>query len=119
MAKKKTKRKVGRPKRKFPPEQMASIEEMAYNNCHTLTIANTLGIAESTLRDNFRELLTQKRAEGKAELRKNQRELAVKNPAMAIFLGKNELGQSDKQQLQHSADKSLAQLISEACKGSQ
>ena len=40
-----------------------------------------------------------------------QREQAPKSPAMAIFLGKNELGQKDKQEIEHSLDKPTATLL--------
>ena len=40
--------------------------------------------------------------EGKASLRRIQMQLATKNAAMAIFLGKNLLGQSDKHEMEHS-----------------
>ena len=39
---------------------------------------------------------------GQMSLRRKQFKLADKNAAMAIFLGKNVLGQSDKQELQHT-----------------
>ena len=39
---------------------------------------------------------------GQMSLRRKQFKLADKNAAMAIFLGKNYLGQSDKQELQHT-----------------
>jgi hypothetical protein len=43
--------------------------------------------------------LTQKRAERNYALRKSQTDKALneKNPTMLIFLGKNELGQTDRQ----------------------
>ena len=42
------------------------------------------------------------RQQGKVSLRRIQYNLAPKSAAMAIFLGKNELGQSDRQDIQHS-----------------
>lgn len=44
----------------------------------------------------------QSRMQGKVSLRRIQYSLAPKSAAMAIFLGKNELGQSDRQDIQHS-----------------
>jgi hypothetical protein len=72
---------------------------MAFRNCNTLTISNALNIPEATLRRRFGEVLTKKRAEGKVALRKLQWEHAKSSPAMAIFLGKNILGQTDRQTL--------------------
>ncbi len=44
----------------------------------------------------FAEVFAQKREGGKASLRATQFKLAQKSPAMAIFLGKNWLGQTDR-----------------------
>lgn len=44
---------------------------------------------------SFAVVFSQKRAGGKISLRRAQFELAKKNAAMAIFLGKNYLGQKD------------------------
>lgn len=49
-----------------------------------------------TYNRRFAEVFAQKRQGGKASLRATQFKLAQKSPAMAIFLGKNWLGQSDK-----------------------
>ena len=49
-----------------------------------------------------RTLFKNSRMEGKVSLRRIQYSLAPKSAAMAIFLGKNELGQSDRQDIQHS-----------------
>jgi len=43
----------------------------------------------------FAEALERGRARGKLNLRRIQHKMAESNPAMAIFLGKNLLGQSD------------------------
>lgn len=44
----------------------------------------------------FSVIFSQKRSKGKISLRRTQFQLAEKSPAMAIFLGKQYLGQSDK-----------------------
>ena len=94
--KKKAKKKVGKPKRQFTPEQISKIEECAFHGCQTGTIATLTGIPDSTLRDNFRDLLAKKRAERKLNLRKAQdKQCQVGNSAILIFLGKNELEQTD------------------------
>lgn len=75
--------------------------------CTGEEIASVLNISYDTLarcckRDKgqtFAEFYPTKRGGGKASLRKKQWLLADSNPAMAIFLGKNYLEQSDK--LQH------------------
>lgn len=91
------KKKVGRPKTKFTQEQVAKIEECAFHGCQTKTIETLTGIPENTLRRNFGELLAKKRAERKLELRKAQDKRAnAGDTGMLCFLGKNELGQTDK-----------------------
>jgi hypothetical protein len=44
---------------------------------------------------NFSEVFREKRGRGKISLRRTQWELAKKNASMAIFLGKQYLGQTD------------------------
>lgn len=44
---------------------------------------------------NFSEVFNEKRGRGKISLRRTQWELAKKNASMAIFLGKQYLGQND------------------------
>jgi hypothetical protein len=74
----------------------------------TREAAAVLGISEQALFDWFkrepvaREVWDAAKDEGKASLRRIQMQLATKNAAMAIFLGKNLLGQSDKHEMEHS-----------------
>lgn len=49
-----------------------------------------------TFNANFAEIFKKYSANGKTSLRRYQFELAKKNAAMAIFLGKNYLGQTDR-----------------------
>jgi hypothetical protein len=85
---------------------------MAFDNCHAETIAKVIGCDVHTLKGHFSSVLTKKRAEGKAALRHAQRELAKTNAGMAIFLGKNELGQSDRQD--HQVKVTFAQIAKQA-----
>ena len=103
---------MARPKKKFTDEMMREIEQMATDNCHVDTIAMALGIAKQTLVRRFGTFITQKRAKGRTDLRRTQRKLANSNPAMAIFLGKNELNQSDKQEIGLNASEDLKSFIS-------
>jgi len=88
---------MARPKRVFTDEEVQQMEEYALDGCQNNTIATIMDIANSTLIRRFGKLLTKKRCERKQRLRLIQTNLALSNPAMAIFLGKNELGQVDKQ----------------------
>ena len=94
---------MARPRRVFTDEEEAKILQMALDNCHMDTIALALDIPLETLRRHYGGYISQKRAEGRTELRRMQREQAPKSPAMAIFLGKNELGQVDKQIIETEA----------------
>lgn len=52
--------------------------------------------------DEVREALEAGKGHGLLSVRRSQFRLAEKNAAMAIFLGKNYLGQSDRQEHQHT-----------------
>lgn len=88
------KRKVGRPKFQIDYE---TVEKLAHIQCTKTEIANFLGCSVDTLdRDNnFAEHYKKGLDGGKMSLRRIQFKLAEKNSAMAIFLGKNILGQKD------------------------
>ena len=92
---------AGRPKRVFTDEEKQQIDQMALDNCHFETIAMALEIPVNTLKRHYGRYIRRKRAFGRTELRRNQCELSKSNPAMAIFLGKNELDQTDKQVIEH------------------
>ena len=88
------KRKVGRPKFQIDYE---AVEKLAHIQCTKTEIANFLGCSVDTLdRDNnFAEHYKKGLDGGKMSLRRMQFKLAEKNSAMAIFLGKQYLGQKD------------------------
>lgn len=90
---------AGRPKAKFTEQQIRDIEQMAFNQCQTNTIAKVIGCDNHTLEKHFSQVLTKKRAEGRKELRRTQMEQSAKNPTMSIWLGKQYLEQKDKQDL--------------------
>ena len=91
---------MGRPEKVSEDE----VAELAFQGCQTATIARLLGVDESTIRKRFPELLKKKRAERKQALRNRQWQLLMSDDApsartMAIWLGKNELGQADKSEV--------------------
>ncbi len=88
---------MARPKRVFSDEEIEQIDTMSLNNCHMDTIALALDIPLTTLVRRFGREIKQKRAIGRTTLRDNQVKMSKTQPAMAIFLGKNELGQVDRQ----------------------
>ena len=89
-------------------------------NCSVDTIER---FCKRTYKMRFAEVFNQKRSIGKISLRRMQWKLAEKSAPMAIFLGKNYLGQTDerKQQVELTAqereqtklDGILAQIISD------
>ena len=78
-------------------------EKLCELQCTKVEIAGWFKICEDTLDARIKEhygetfsvVFAKKRIRGKISLRRIQYQLAEKNPAMAIFLGKNYLGQSD------------------------
>ena len=89
--------KAGRPKRVFSDEQVHEIERMARLNCNTNTIAVVLDIPFKTLERHFAKKLRTCRAEHKRNLRESQEKLSKTSADMAKFLGKNVIGQVEKQ----------------------
>lgn len=63
------------------------------------------------LKCGFAEAFKKFSVMGKISLRRNQFELSKKSAAMAIFLGKNMLGQTDRQEIVHGNAGQLADLI--------
>lgn len=63
---------------------------------------------------HFSEIYKEKRGIGKISLRRYQWRLAEKSPAMAIFLGKNYLGQTDRVEVNNEdALKRLDEVLSQ------
>lgn len=58
----------------------------------------------------FSEVFAEKRQKGFVSLRRTQFKLAERSAAMAIFLGKNYLGQVDKDKWQRQYDEKLLEL---------
>ena len=90
---------MARPKRVFTDEEQAIIANYALDGGKNNTIASALSIPVNTLTNRFSGLLKEYRAYRKLKLARNQTRQSVTSPQMAIFLGKNELGQVDKQEI--------------------
>src|SRR4051794_14556975 len=93
------KRKPGRPAKEI---DWQVVEKLASIQCTDEEIAAVLGVHSDTIKrrkkiPEYAEILAAGRAKGRASLRRIQWKLAEGgNAAMAIFLGKNLLGQRDK-----------------------
>ena len=93
--------KMGRPKIQIDKEQFEKLcgiqcteeEIAAWFRCSVDTIENW---CRDTYDTTFSEIFKRHSAAGKISLRRTQFKLAEKNTAMAIFLGKQYLGQTDK-----------------------
>lgn len=99
-------------------------ESLCGLQCDINEIASCLECDNKTLENwckreygkNFSEVFEEKKARGKISLRRTQWKLAEKSPAMAIFLGKNYLGQRDEQNVEIKGEigiTSLADLMLE------
>ena len=95
------KKKVGRPKADI---NLAELKKLCRLNCTMPEIASFFGIPLRTLEDRFtndnevRKAIENGRNEGKLSLRRKQYQIMdeTNNPTMAIWLGKQLLGQRDK-----------------------
>ena len=95
------KKKSGRPRKEINWELFESLCQL---QCTQVEIASVLKVDSETLRDHARvqynepdfSLIYKRFSEGgKASLRRNQYNLSKKNASMAIWLGKQWLGQRD------------------------
>lgn len=87
--------KAGRPKKEV---DMELVEKLANIQCTQEEIASVVGCSVDTLaaQPDFSEIYKRGRESGKSSLRRTQWRIAQSNAAMAIWLGKQYLGQTDK-----------------------
>jgi len=90
-------KKAGRPKLEIDGDL---VEKLAGIGCPNKEIAAIVGCSVDTLDRHFADVIAKGRENGKTRLRKKQIEVALAgNVTMLIFLGKNMLGQADKQEI--------------------
>lgn len=109
---------MGRPRKEI---SQTEFEKLCGLQCTKEEMCGWFDVTDKTLeswckrvyKKGFSEIFSEKRSKGKISLRRTQFKLAEKSPAMAIFLGKNYLGQSDKIQYENTdtANGQLADLI--------
>lgn len=96
--------------RPVTPIDWDQVEKMCAIQCTGEEIAGVLGISYDTLergcrrehRMSYADYSTQKRQDGRASLRRKQYTVAMEgNPTMLVWLGKNWLNQTDKQDVVH------------------
>lgn len=92
----------GKPKLNPDEKTLATIRGLGRIQCTTREAAAVLGVSHPTFlsfKERWQEVqdaFEDGAHEGKASLRRTQFKMAETNAAMAIFLGKNLLGQTDK-----------------------
>ena len=78
------------------------IEQLAGFGCTNTEIASFFGCDESLIRKSYSEYLSKGRDKGKIRLRQLQWRAAERgNVSMMIWLGKQVLSQTDKQEVEH------------------
>lgn len=109
-AKNGAKPKIGRP---LAVIDEARVAELAYKGLSNNKIAALMGVEDSTLILRFKKLLEKKRAERTLHIRERQLQM-LDGPigpgsagTMAVWLGKNELGQTDKAAIEHSGAQTI------------
>ena len=92
------KKAVGRPKKyKIDPDQ---VEKLAGLGCTNTEIASFFDVGEHVIRKGYAENIAKGKDNGKIRLRQYQWASAkAGNVAMLIWLGKQMLGQADKQEI--------------------
>ena len=96
----KKKKSVGRPKKYNIDTHQ--IEQLAGFGCSNTEMASFFGCSPDLLEKSYSEYLSKGRDSGKIRLRQYQWASAKKgNVAMLIWLGKQLLGQTDKQEVSH------------------
>ena len=98
---------MARPKKQIDPKL---VESLAAVGCTNIEIATLAGCSDDTLTRRFADILERGSASLKMSLRRKQVTIAqAGNVAMLIWLGKNLLGQTDRQAIEHGGFASLYQ----------
>lgn len=113
--------KVGRPRKEIDQEQF---EGLCALQCTEAEICSWFDVCSDTLESwckrtyglKFSETFAIKRGKGKISLRRSQFQLAEKNASMAIWLGKQYLGQKDVVEIGLPADSQKDDPLSESLK---
>ena len=99
---------MARPRKEIDQKQF---ENLCGLQCTLEEICGWFGVTDKTLNswckrtysESFSEVFRQKRSTGKISLRRSQWKLAEKNANMAIWLGKQYLGQKDQEAQEYAA----------------
>lgn len=110
-------KKVGRPKTNI---DKSNFEKLCQMQCTLEEIAGFFDCCDDTINnwckevydDNFSGVYKKKSMAGKISLRRNQFKIAENNASMAIFLGKQYLGQRDNVEVEHKDLSKVEELLS-------
>ena len=110
-------KKVGRPKTNI---DKSNFEKLCQMQCTLEEIAGFFDCCDDTINnwckevydDNFSGVYKKKSMAGKISLRRNQFKIAKNNASMAIFLGKQYLGQRDNIEVEHKDLSKVEELLS-------
>lgn len=107
---------MGRPKIEINQDEF---EKLCALMCTLTDIAGFFDCSEDTIErwckrtygETFAEIYKKKCVKGKISIRRNQMNLSKRNASMAIWLGKNYLGQSDSEDgMSDAMEKTLAEV---------
>lgn len=109
-------KKVGRPKANI---DKSNFEKLCQMQCTLEEIAGFFDCCDDTINnwckevydDNFSGVYKKKSMAGKISLRRNQFKIAENNASMAIFLGKQYLGQRDNIEVEHKDLSKVEELL--------
>lgn len=101
---------MARPKKNINEAQVLKLAAMG---CSGEEIAAVVGCSRDLIYKNFSTALKEGQEKRNCSLRRAQYDVGVnkKNPTMLIWLGKQFLGQADKQELEHSGGVQLVNSI--------
>lgn len=113
---------AGRPRKKIDRDQF---EKLCGLQCTKEEVCSWFGVTDKTLENwcnetynqHFSEVFKEKRSLGKISLRRSQFRLAERSAAMAIFLGKNYLGQTDNVVVENPSQTSAIEQIAKMVLG--
>lgn len=89
---------MARPQKKIDPKQ---VEQLAAINCSHAEMAAVLGCSADTLERRFAAVIKEGRGKGNVSLKRKQWQAAMDgNITMMIWLGKQNLGQRDRQEVE-------------------
>lgn len=106
----------GRPRKEIDKKQF---ENLCHMQCTEEEICGWFGVSDKTLAGwckrtygkRFSEVFKEKRSGGRISLRRSQFRLAEKSATMAIWLGKQYLGQKDTIDEENASEKKLDKLL--------